>query len=144
MNNFILSSVIEKHNLDTKKVAAELFPENKYPMIALSRVINGEALLNTEQVSKLSFLTGIPINELFEQGNWKNLPRKASDNSLAFENEDYRAELDRDTWITKIFHKNSIFHEAVIVDANTMPLSQYFTELDNLILTHKQNGKNSN
>ena len=144
MNKFILSSVIEKHNLDTKKVAAELFPENKYPMIALSRVINGEALLNTEQVSKLSFITGIPVNELFEQGNWKNLPRKASNNSLAFENEDYRTELDRDTWITKIFHKNSIFHEAVIVNANIMPLSQYLTELDNLILTHKQNGKNSN
>lgn len=144
MNKFNLSTIIDQHSLDSKKVAAELFPENKYPMIALSRVINGEALLNTEQVSKLSFLTGIPINDLFEQGNWKNLPRKASDNTMAFENEDYRAELDRDTWITKLFHKNSIFHEAVIVDANTLPLSEYFNELDKLILNHKQNGKNSN
>lgn len=141
MNKFNLNSIIEQNNLDAKKVASELFPENKYPMIALSRVINEEALLNTEQISKLSFLTGIPINQLFEQGEWINLPTKANDNLLRFENGDYNATLDRDTWITKISHKNSIFHEAVIVDGNTVPLSVYFTELDKLILNHKQNGK---
>ena len=141
MNKFNLDSIIEQHSLDAKKVAAELFPENKYPMIALSRVINGEALLDTEQISKLSFLTGIPINQLFEQGDWKNLPTKASDNLMMFENGDYRATLDRDTWITKLYHKNSIFHESVIVDGNSVPLSTYLTELDKLILNHIENGK---
>lgn len=141
MNTFNINALIERHGLDTKKVAVELFPENKYPMIALSRVISGEALLNTEQVSKLSFLTGIPINQLFEQGEWVNLPRKANDNTMAFENGEYRAELNRDTWETKIFHKNSIFHESVITNGATLPLSVYFAELDKLILNHINNGK---
>lgn len=141
MNRFNLPEIIEKYNLDTKKIAVELFPENKYPMMALSRVINGEALLNTEQISKLSFLTDIPINELFERGDWKNLPTKASDNLMMFENGNYRAVLDRDTWITKLYHLNSIFHESVIVDGESLPLSQYFSELDKLILNNKNNGK---
>ena len=140
MNKFNLNSIIEYNKLDAKKVAAELFPENKYPMIAMTRVINGEALLNSEQISKLSFLTGIPISQLFESGGWANLPTKSNDNTLRFENGDYTATLDRDTWITSLAHKNSIFHESIVVDGNTVPLSVYFTELDKLILNHKQNG----
>lgn len=143
MNKFNLNAIIEQQGLDAKKIAAELFPENKYQMIALSRVINGEALLNTEQISKLSFLTGIPINQLFEQGDWKNLPTKSTDNLMMFENGDYRATLDRESWVTKLYHKNSIFHESVIVDGNTVPLSTYLAELDKLILNlnNTENGK---
>lgn len=141
MNKFNLADVIEKYNLDTKKIAVELFPENKYQMIALSRVINGEALLDTDQISKLSFLIGVPINELFQGGNWVNRPIKASDNIMIFENGEYRAELDRDTWITKIYHLNSIFHESVIVDGDSLPLAQYLSELDKLILNNNKNGK---
>lgn len=142
MNNFNVNAIIEKYNLDAKTVASELFPKNDYPMMALSRVIKGEALLNTEQVSKLSFLTGVPIDKLFDGGSWVNIPRKAEDKTLIFENGEYHAHLDRETWITKVYHKNSVFHESVITDGKSLPLSEYFNELDNLILKHIENGKN--
>jgi len=60
-----------------------------------------------------------------------------------FENEDYKAELDQQSWITKIYHKDSLFFDAVIHNGS-IPLSEFLNQLENLILNHKENVKNSN
>lgn len=135
MSNFNISAIIEQYKLEPKSLAAELFPGNAYPMPALKRVIDGEALLNTDQISKLSHLTGIPIEKLFTGEKWKS--GKSSENLIILENGEFRAELDRTSWLTRVYHKNSLFHESVITDGNTLPMSEYLTELDNLILNHK-------
>lgn len=142
MIKFNINELIKEHELDTKVLASELFPENKYPMIALTRVINGEALLNTDQLAKLSFLTGLPIEALFSGGEWRDAKSKEA-NIIALENGEYRAELNRDTWITKLYHKNSIFHEAIILDGTAVPMSEYLSELDNLILKYKKSCQKS-
>ena len=139
MHKFKLSSIVEQHSLDTKTLALELFPENKYPMIALTRVMNGEALLNSEQISKLSFITGIPISVLFDGEGWESVPTK-EENIIIFQNGEYRAELDRSTWVTKLTHKGSIFHEAVILDGTSVPMSKFLSEIDTIILNTKSNG----
>lgn len=136
MNNFNLTAIIEQYSLDPKELAAELFPENKHPMPALARVINGEALLNTDQISKLSFMTGIPIDKLFTGEKWVSKGSKSG--SVILENADYRAEMDTSSWVTKVYHKNSLFHEAVLVDGRSVTLSEYIKELDKLILNHNK------
>ena len=136
MTNFNISAIIEQYKLEPKSLAAQLFPENAYPMPALKRVIEGEALLNTDQISKLSHLTGIPIYDLFTGEKWKGVAPKDAE-VMTLENGEFKASLNRKTWVTKLYHKNSIFHESVIMDGDSVPMSVYLSELDKIILNHK-------
>lgn len=139
MSTLNLQKIIELHALNPKDLAPELFPENKYPMIALSRVLSGEAQLSADQVSKLSSMTGIPVEHLYSGAKFKQ--SGTPDGLIKFDTDDYRAELDQTTWITKIYHKDTLFHDAIIHNG-AQPLSEYLQTLDTLILKHKQNVKN--
>ena len=136
MSNFNLTAIIEQYKLEPKSLAAELFPGNAYPVPALKRVLEGEALLNTDQISKLSHLTGIPIYDLFTGEKWKGVASKDAE-VMTLENGDFKASLNRKTWVTKLYHKNSIFHESGIMDGDLVRMSVYLSELDKLILNHK-------
>ena len=141
MNEFNLKAIMGTYDISSKTLAAELFPGNKYPSIALTRVINGETQLNADQVAKLSAMTGVPIENLYSGEKWK--AGRSKEGILTFENEDYKAELDQQSWITKIYHKDSLFFDEVIHNGS-IPLSEFLNQLDNLILNHKENVKNSN
>lgn len=136
MNNFNLKNIIEQHGLNTKTLAAELFPSNAYPMIALTRVINGDSQLNADQISKLSFISGVPIENLFDGAKWKS-NHNANSSTLVFESESYRIELDMELWTSKVFDKDSLIHESVVSD-RFLPMSEYLQNIDNLILKYKQ------
>ncbi len=136
MSNFNLTAILEQSGIDIKVLAPELFPGNKYPVPALTRVINGETFLNTEQISKLSFMTGIPIEQLFTGERWKSKGSKSG--TIVLENDEFRAEMDITSWVTKLYHKNSLLHEAVIMDGTAVTLSDYVKELDILILNHNK------
>ena len=81
--------------MEKKEIAKQLFPGNKYPVLALNRVIAGEGSLDANQISKLSKLSGIPIEKLFD-----------------------KVELDKITWIIKIFRNKNLFHEETIITPN--------------------------
>ena len=133
MKTFDLKEIIEKQNLVVKEIAKQLFPNNKYPKLALDRVLSGKAFLDTNQVSKLSMMTGISVEELYSGGCWK---ASTSKDKLKFTSGNFTAELDTETWITKIYHKDSLFHEAVIHNGS-IALSEYLTKLTNIINKHK-------
>lgn len=137
MNTIDLNKIITDHDLDVKELAAELFPGIKYPKLALDRVLKGESYLDTNQLSRLSLYTGQPIETLMTGKNWIALAYN-KENAIVFESGDYRAELDLMTWITKLFHKNSIFHESVITKS-TIPLNEYLEQISNLIDNHNHN-----
>ena len=139
MNTFNLQKIIDQYGLNANDLAPELFPENKYPMIAITRVLKGEAQLNADQVSKLSAITSIPVEHLYSGAKYDMT--SPSEGIIRIEADDYKAELDQTTWITKIYHKGKLFHDSVIHNG-AQPLSQYLHTLDTLILNHKQNVKN--
>lgn len=136
MNIINLNQILTEHNLNVREVAEQLFPNNKYPRLALNRVIAGKASLDADQISKLALFTGRSIASLFSGEEWKAQVKKGGVH--VFTNGDYRAELDTSTWITKVFHKGSLFHEEII-HSDTIPLRSYLSELDKLILKQKQN-----
>lgn len=109
MQTIDLEKIIEESDLTKKEIAQQLFPDNKYPTLALNRIISGEAVLNADQISKLSMLSGISIDQLF--GGWKTTKHKQT---YIFTNGDYRAELYTETWRLKLFHNQSLFHEEII------------------------------
>jgi len=133
-----LKELVSIQGLDTKELAEQLFPNNKYPRLALNRVLDGKAVLDATQISKLSMLTGISIEKLYSGEDWK---AKNMRGIHTFTNGEFRAELNTETWVTKIFHKNSLFHEAVIHSGQT-PLSEYLNKLNILINKFKENESN--
>ena len=130
-----LKLIIESCDLHKKTVAELLFPSNKFPELALNRVISGESELDAGQISKLALYSGLSISQLFTGDGWKAKTVKGIN---TFTNGEFSAELDRETWTTKIFHKKSMFHESVLHSGST-PLSEYLANLDILILKFKEN-----
>lgn len=133
MQTIDIEKLIESLNLDKKEVASLLFPTNSYPVLALGRVIAGKAVLDANQISKLAAYCNVPIDALFTGSNWSCSGKKGL---LVFETKEYRAELNTKTWITRIFHNDSLKHEAVIHDGAT-PISSYLDSLDELVQSWK-------
>lgn len=129
-----IKAIIERQGLEMNDVAKQLFPQHKHPRLALNRVMSGESFLDSNQLSKFALLTGLTISELFTGENWKS---KTKEGIHVFTNGSFRAELDPKTWITKIFHWDSIFHESIIHSGSTL-LSEYLMELENIIQNNQK------
>lgn len=136
MDRINLSEIIASKGLKTKEVARELFPDNSYPSLALNRILSGEAVLNADQISRLSLYADIPIGELFSGGKWT---AKAKKDLLIFTSGEYRAELDVKAWTSKLYHKDSIYHEFFIL-SKTIGLNDYINQLEEIIKNGKSNG----
>ena len=130
MKTIDLKSIIEKQELGVNEIARQLFPNNKYSRLALNRVMAGKAVLDANQISKLSLLTGIPIPFLFSGEEWGS---KAVKDEHIFTNGDFKAVLDTKTWTTKVFHLDSLFHESII-HSGAIPISEYLDSINSIIL----------
>jgi hypothetical protein len=116
----IVEAMVADLGMSKKEIAVQLFPTNRHPDLALNRVMKEEGVLDADQISKLSFLSGIPIGRLF--GDWDMNTTK--DGLHVFTNDQYRAELDTNTWTTKIFKSGSLSHELAI-HSGSITLSEF-------------------
>lgn len=138
MKTIDLNGIIIKQELDPKDVAQQLFPGNKYPKLALNRVLAGEAVLDANQISKLSLMTGLSVDQLYSENGWTSTSKAGI---IAFQNGEYKAELSTETWVTKIFHNGSLFHESVITPGAT-PVREYLNELNSIIIKNQSDEQN--
>lgn len=129
MDTINLKEIIERQELDVKEVAKNLFPGNDYPKLALDRILKNKAVLDANQISRLSAITGIPIGALYAGGQWKASYKK---NLHTFRLGDFTAILDTDNWKTQMFHDDTLFHEE-IYHSGGVPMSEYFKILNNQI-----------
>ena len=130
MKKIDLSKLIEDKGYDFNKLADELFPGNLHPRLALNRVMKGKAVLDANQISKLSFILDVPISELFESKNWSALTKR--EGIHYFKNGEYEAELDMKTWVTKVYKNNSLFHTFVLA-SKSCTLEEYFNKLNKIV-----------
>ncbi len=133
MKTIDVEKIIKTKKLDKKELAQQLFPENKHSSLALNRVIKGDGFLDSNQISLLSELTGIAIGNLYSGNEWG---LKNNKGLTVLTSGNFRAELDTKTWITKVFDKDSLFHESVI-HSGTTALSVYLNLLTQIIELHK-------
>ena len=138
MNRLNLSKIIKQNSLKKSEIATLLFPENKFPMAALTRVLNGEAHLDSVQISRLALFLNVTPGHLFSERQYNGYAD--THQNLIFEKDDYVAKLNRLTWLTQIFCKGSLVHETIIHNGS-QPLSTYLEELDNIIETLKNKTK---
>jgi len=126
-----LNHLIQKGFFSKRDLAEHLFPENNYPVDALDRILKGKAYLNTPQLSKLSALLDIPVEELFNLGRWVSVPNKAN-KPMVFRKDGFEIHLDLKKWETKIFNRGSLFHTTLIKD-KSIELQEYFRKIDEII-----------
>lgn len=129
-----LKKIVEKYELNVLELSKQLFPDNQYPRLALNRVIKGKALLDSNQLSKLALICNIPVSDLYDGSEWKSKCKKGF---ITLTNDDFKAELNIKTGITKVFHKNSLFHESIIHTGITY-LSEYINKLESIVTKFKK------
>lgn len=129
MKTIDVKQIVSDAALDYNEVAAHLFPGAKFPRLALNRVASGDGQLDADQLSKLAAMAGQTIAQLFGESDWNSISHKGK---LLFFNEEFKAELDLETWVTKVYHKKSLFHDEVLTQKQ-IPLSEYVQALNQLI-----------
>ena len=133
MKTIDITKIIQDHNLNAKELAASLFPLHRFPHMALTRILQGKGVLDANQISLLSEITGQSINSLFNQSEWVAQSREGI---IFFSSGDFRAELDMEKNTSKVFHKDSIFHETIL-HTTSIPLSEYLKEISESVLKFK-------
>lgn len=124
-----LAKIIALCKLEEKELAEILFPQNKYPAAALQRIIQRESLLDSEQVLRLSKFTGLSLEELYGE-SWTAITKGKK---VYFTKGDFKAELDTETWVTKLYNKEALFFDKVI-SSGVVSLKEYFNKIDNIIV----------
>lgn len=64
-----LKAIIVSSGADETKLAEAIYPENRQPKAAFSRVLSREAYLNEIQISRLANFIGCSVSELYSRSN---------------------------------------------------------------------------
>ena len=133
MSTFNLKHIISRYNLNENNLAIELFPGNKFPNLALKRIVSGDSFLDTKQIEILAKIIGVPVKDLFMSEDW-TFQQNSNIDKFVFVKNDYRAELIRESLITNIYHKDRLLaKETIIVDKNII-LSEYLELVNQVII----------
>lgn len=130
MQTINLKQLLDDKGLKYEFVGQKLFPRNRYPYLAIKRVMDGKAVLDADQISLLSQITGVPIGLLFEGGNWRGSQKG---DIITFTSDKYTAELDVRNWETRVYENGTLFHE-VLIHGGGITLSAYLKHLTNIVI----------
>lgn len=137
MQNIDLKKILKTANVKASFVGPHLFPGHKDPGGAVRRVMRGESLLNSEQVAKLSELLNVPIGMLFEDASWYMSAPPGRKHVVNFRAYNYFAELDTKTMKTTLSKNGLLFFEKVITHERGIGLTDYLSQLTDLVIKHK-------
>ena len=112
MQKIKLAETIEELNLDKREVAETLFPGNKFPKMALDRVLDGEAVLNADQISRLALFANVSLSSLFTGEGWGC---KSRGTQHIFTSGEFVAQVDMEAGKVDMFHKSTLFHSENLI-----------------------------
>lgn len=127
-NQINLGTLIHDYSLDKEDLAKYLFPANKYPVLALNRVIKHKSSLNETQIVLLSEFSGISIDVLFSNG-WT---MHSSDYVHTFRLGSFEARLNTRNGMTTLFQKGQ-FKIKRVIHTGDIVLADYIDKLNSLI-----------
>ena len=133
MNKFInIKKILEDKGVSKTEVATLVFPDVKFPQRAFSRVLTGKTELTVSQAATIAEFLGVRIEDLYEPDRWIWDNSKDGKHIFLYGN-NFRAEVDTQTWNTRLYHKDELITEEVICDGQT-PIGEYFAKLKRLVL----------
>lgn len=137
-----LQKIIDLQGLDTAKLAVKLFPNVKHPSMSLTRVINGDLLLRTDQLQLLSEITNIPVGFITASGQWESC---GTLEEICFIAGEVTADLTstKSGYKTKIsyFHKGQPFVMTMLHPIE-IKADVYLSQLTDEIIKNSKNNKN--
>ena len=129
MKSNILTRIIDSNpDLDLEVLAKLLFPENRYPIRALTRVRTGKSLLNEEQIESLASHIGADPGDLFKT-TWSSTPKGSK---VIFKYGPYVAVFDAKKWTTTLRKGDEVILEESIAQDHVQ-LSNYIKFLNQII-----------
>lgn len=126
-----LSYIIEKNQLDQEKLALELFPNNKFPKLALKRVLDGKSFLDTNQLTILANIVNVSVYDLFNNDVWS---KQIKNNKLILRKNTYTVEFDLTTYICNIFAKDKLIASETIIFEKNIKLSDFLESINKTII----------
>ena len=124
---------MEALNLDKREVADTLFPSNKFAIMALDRVLRGEAVLNADQISRLALFANVSLSSLFTGEGWGC---KSRGTMHTFTSGEFVAKVDMDSGVVEMFHKTTLFH-TVTLTSKSIELTELVEVLNKQILNYE-------
>jgi hypothetical protein len=124
-----IEKIVQSTKLPFATVAAVLFPENKEPERALTRVIKGLSELNASQVTKLSEISSVPVSEIYESGEgWTS---KVEKSNFIFMRGETTIVVDSNGWmVTKYVKGEEQARKALVTGTYTLP--ELLSHIENL------------
>ena len=133
MNKFInIKKILEDKGVSKTQIACLVFPDVKFPQRAFSRVLTGKTELTVSQAATIAEFLGVRIEDLYEPDRWLWDDSKDGKHIFLYGN-NFRAEVDTQTWNTRLYHKDELITEEVICDGQT-PIGEYLAKLKRLVL----------
>ena len=129
MEQFNISAIIEHYGLSQEEIAPILFPNVKYPNMAFARVLKGEANLDSEQLGRLASFIGVLVSDLYTIDDWRG---STEDNCLVFIKGEYKVRVNY-AGALAIIYKNNKAVQQLIIDAQSIKLSNFISLLNNTI-----------
>jgi len=112
---------LEKVGANKNEIAILLFPENKYPLRAFSRILAQEAELSASQLSMLAEKLGCRVEDLYQ-------PEAFDLNSIAIEGKDFSARFNPSTMTVSLYAGKDVIEKELKLDEN-ITLQNFFKEL---------------
>lgn len=137
MKQFDINKVIEHYKLDTQVIAPILFPNVKYPVQALNRILKGEANLDTEQVEHLAEFIGVIVTELFNVDTWKG---SSEDGYLTLIKGPYKVKLNYNNVYISLYKNDSLIYQR-LNNIQEMTFLEFINYITNIIKAY-ENGTN--
>lgn len=125
MKTIDIKNIIESSGIDFMEYAELLFPKIKLQRLALNRAIKSNPPLKSDQISKLSLLSGVPISAMYSD----------KDLSCFFKNDDIRIEtpgniiyVDLLSAEYRIFSRTDLSHDKKALPDN-MDVGSFLNEI---------------
>ena len=109
-----LALLVSESEYTTEQIAAALWPTNRHAILAYKRVAKGEAVLDANQIVKLSELLGLSIDDLFSKPPW-DIEAKKDILVLTKRNSAARIELDLNSKIAKNYESGGLDYKKVVM-----------------------------
>lgn len=141
MEKFNINEIVERLSPEeAAQLPKVLFPDVKFPKLAFSRILKGEAHLDTCQVAKLAELLGVPVSDLFRSsGSWRG---GSEDGCITLSRGRYRAKLNYGGVYLTLYKDGEVIRQ-VLSNVPGMTV-QEFTEYLNQLINEHEHGNTEN
>lgn len=129
MEQLNINKILEAYKPDRKKLAAALFPNNRYPDEAFNRIVTGVAKLDSDQIAILANYLGVFVHTLYsvEDSGWHG---KMGANGIVLSKGDYSASINNGSMSLYCCNKHVI---SLVLKSEPTSLREILDVLDSYI-----------